>query len=637
MTSFGGKVDDYVNTGSTPYVFKVEGHVYHSLGSLCSTDNEPPRFLQIYIYDTDNEIMNRLQFFDGITCSRLSVDVVSTILTALEGCNKLVRLFRNARDFTLSSNLPSFTIRLYDIVIRHKATGPQRISNLHPLYMALQYPLLFIYGESGWSRDLRLSGVSGKEDKNISMNMFYSYQLHDRLNIYTLLLRGGRLFQQYLVDAYVCIEQNKLEYYRCNQSSLRSDVLKGIHDAIRRGDTEGRDIGKRTIRPSLFTGGPRYMYKHYQDALAICRVHGNPQYFITFTCNVNWPEIRRYLTKYPVLQAQDHPDIIARVFHMKVASTVNFLRNNRPFGKVYFGKNSRSCKDPDLHRIVTDFIIHGPCGTVRPNAPCMSFGPSFGDTEGDTTFEIDKIKNYVDGRFICPHESAEEFLISTFINGILQYRENRDNEKLENIVRNPLSRRTTLTEWLYNNCNDESGRHLNYVDFLSEYRWDASSKRWIRRITNRTPAIGRLIYVHPACGETFYLRLLLSHKKGCRSFEDIRTVSGEVSNPKQLWDMHWQRMADDVVHKHHLLNDDDKMKHVLYELELLLHTGSSSSLSELGLPMPNPIVVASVTNRLLMEERNYDKQQLAIEHMSSRSDLNPQQKSIYDYVLSTLE
>ncbi|XP_035829941.1 uncharacterized protein LOC118479500 [Helianthus annuus] len=791
MTSFGGKVDDSINTGSAPYVFKVEGQVYHSLGSLCPTDNEPSRFLQMYIYDTDNEIANRLRFFDGNTRSRLSVDVVSTILTALEGCNKLVRLFRNARDLTLSSNLPSFTIHLYnsynslsydrpgpdcigaiitdqdpnsdgyDIVIQHKATGPQRISNLHSLYMALQYPLLFIYGESGWSHDLRLSGVSGKEDKNMSMNMFYSYQLHDRLNVYTLLLRGGRLFQQYLVDAYVCIEQNRLEYYRRNQSYLRSDVLKGIHDAIRRGDTEGRDIGKRTILPSSFMEGPRYMYKHYQDELAICRVHGNPQYFITFTCNVNWPEIHRYLTKYPAF-GKVTADLYTIEFQKRGLPHCHLLlwinETNKITDATHLDRYiSAEIPDPvmdsDLHRIVTDFMIRGPCGTVRPNAPCMSFGmcsknfpkayqqssvidengyahykrwligntvlkggvaldnsyvvpyhrtillhfqahinveycgwsmlikyllkyiskgsdrirfniskgpSSSGDTEGDTTFEIDEIKNYVDGRFICPHESAWRILdfhihqrnpAVQVLAVHLQEMQGvtfRDNEQLENIIRNPLSRRTTLTEWLYNNCIDESGRHLNYVDFLSEYRWDASKRLSILRghsysfwkvcSTYRTACERHgLLGDDKEWSYTFVEAAIWATASKLRHLFIHMPLYCEVSNPKQLWDMHWHRMADDIVHRHHLLNDDDKMQHVLYELELLLRTGSSSSLSELGLPMPNPTVVASVTNRLLMEERNYERQQLAIEHMSSRSALNPQQKSIYDYVLSTLE
>lgn len=103
------------------------------------------------------------------------------------------------------------------------------------------------------------------------------------------------MFQQYLVDAYVCIEQGRLDYVRIHQSQLRSEYVSGVYDAISRGDSEGRVIGKRVFLPSSFVGGPRYMYSHYQDAMAICRVFGNPQYFVTFTCNINWPEISRYM------------------------------------------------------------------------------------------------------------------------------------------------------------------------------------------------------------------------------------------------------------------------------------------------------------------------------------------------------
>lgn len=36
------------------------------------------------------------------------------------------------------------------IVIHNKKNGLQRISKLHPLYMVMQYPLLFPYGEDGY-------------------------------------------------------------------------------------------------------------------------------------------------------------------------------------------------------------------------------------------------------------------------------------------------------------------------------------------------------------------------------------------------------------------------------------------------------------------------------------------------------
>lgn len=76
------------------------------------------------------------------------------------------------------------------------------------------------------------------------------------------------------------------------------------------------------------------MYKHYQDALAICRIYGNPQYFVTFTCNVKWPEIVRYMDTHGVDHSQNRPDIIARVFQMKVEAFILFLKDDKPFGNV---------------------------------------------------------------------------------------------------------------------------------------------------------------------------------------------------------------------------------------------------------------------------------------------------------------
>nr|GEV93655.1 helitron helicase-like domain-containing protein [Tanacetum cinerariifolium] len=38
MTSFGAKVDESVKRGMGPYVFKISGHIYHWIGSLCLED-----------------------------------------------------------------------------------------------------------------------------------------------------------------------------------------------------------------------------------------------------------------------------------------------------------------------------------------------------------------------------------------------------------------------------------------------------------------------------------------------------------------------------------------------------------------------------------------------------------------------
>lgn len=72
----------------------------------------------------------------------------------------------------------------------------------------------------------------------------------------------------------------------------------------------------------------------------------------------------------------------------------------------------------------------------------------------------------------------------------------RDNEQLESVVSNEYAKATTLTKWLANNNIDANGHHLRYIDYISDYRWLNNRKHWKHRVTERTPAVGRLIYVH---------------------------------------------------------------------------------------------------------------------------------------------
>ncbi|PWA64292.1 hypothetical protein CTI12_AA345630 [Artemisia annua] len=63
MTSFGATIDSTINRGRGPYVFKVSGQIYHYIGSLCPTGDDDPCFLQLYVYDTQNEVQNRMNHF----------------------------------------------------------------------------------------------------------------------------------------------------------------------------------------------------------------------------------------------------------------------------------------------------------------------------------------------------------------------------------------------------------------------------------------------------------------------------------------------------------------------------------------------------------------------------------------------
>nr|GEW55606.1 DNA helicase [Tanacetum cinerariifolium] len=276
-----------------------------------------------HVYD-DNEVDNRLSYYGGDN-SELRRDIVEGLINLLDSHNALVQLFRTAREKFQETHVHNCKVMLYnvvgvkeyelptedmlgaivyepgpetemnyDMILETRSGYPQRDSKLHPSYMSLQFPLLFIYVEDG----------------------------------------TGKLFQQYVVTAFWAIEQNRIDYIREHQNDIRNEYLSRIYDAISRGDNDGSDCGSKFILPQSFTGGPQYMYSHYLDALAICRVHGNPSYFITFTSNVNWPEISEYMVQFSLLTTTDRADIVDRVFEMKIHQFINYLRDNQPFGKV---------------------------------------------------------------------------------------------------------------------------------------------------------------------------------------------------------------------------------------------------------------------------------------------------------------
>ena len=137
-----------------------------------------------------------------------------------------------------------------------------------------------------------------------------------------------------MVDAFVNVEEDHLDYVRANKKDLCVEVYKGIHEVVLKGDIEGSSTGK-IIVPSSLTGSPCYMINNYQYAMAICRAYGNPSLFITFTCNVNWPEIQRELRKDRIYKHEDKPDIITRVFRSKVIDMLAFIKSGKPFGRTF--------------------------------------------------------------------------------------------------------------------------------------------------------------------------------------------------------------------------------------------------------------------------------------------------------------
>jgi hypothetical protein len=277
--------------------------------------------------------------------------------------------------------------------------------------------MLFPRGEEGYHTTIPLNipeGATGRS-KFVSQRCYYAYRLQTRPGEHPLLLRGGRLLQQYVVDAWASTEQSELNWIRNNQKTLRADQYQDLRNAANEG-AQAEDRGKRVVLPATHLGSPRHMYKLFQDSMAICRHCRKPDLFITMTTNPNWPEITEALLKDEnergkKQEVSDRPDIVARVFVQKMQQVLKDIKGGL-FGKVagmvytiefqkrglphmhllLFLHQDDKIRDPKtaddivsaqipdpvtqplLYETVTKSMVHGPCGPGHLKASCMVNG-----------------------------------------------------------------------------------------------------------------------------------------------------------------------------------------------------------------------------------------------------------------------
>ncbi|KAF7372298.1 ATP-dependent DNA helicase [Mycena venus] len=405
FTSLGVSDDKSINKhGPSAWIFRIQGNLYHLSGSLTAPAGVSPSYSQLYMYDPVVALQQRMNRNSG-----LRQDTMQNLQTLLTRFHAYAPVYKQAYEILneLGDEVEDAEIRLRvipgndrrrynlptaeevavvlpgdgssgdgrDIILRNRAPAGSpllRISDIHPAYTPLYYAL-FEEGE------------------------------------FSTILHGGRLLQQYMVDAFASVDQNRLSYFCKNQKQIRATLYIGLEDAISNHDEDIdlNELGKRYILPYSYIGGPRHMQQRYQDAMANARYFRKVDLFVTVTANPQWPEITRAL--FLGQTSYDRPELVARVFELKKRLIVKEIHEDGIFGEcaadVYtiefqkrglphmhmliFLKHPWKLLSPDdidsiisakwpnpetqplLFETVQRCMVHGPCGPLNPRAPCM--------------------------------------------------------------------------------------------------------------------------------------------------------------------------------------------------------------------------------------------------------------------------
>ncbi|XP_076960654.1 uncharacterized protein LOC143637083 [Bidens hawaiensis] len=671
----GGKVDNSINRGNTPYMFRLGGENYHSIGSLLPLDGNKPQFAQLYIYDTENEISNRQKSII-FRCRQLRKYIINYLKEMLDSQNSLVQAYRMVRDTYKQNPHNDFKLRIVgtkkydgrtfnlptasevaalivgdigdamdkrDIIVNSRSGGLRRISELHPSYTPLQFPLIYPFGEDGYKVDIAHRNVdtsSTAARKKCTMREFFAYRLQDRPNQFSLPLNGRRLFQQVLVDKYTMVESQRLHFIRGKQSELRSDTYESLRNLKTVGNSDVSTSGQRVILPSSFTGGSRYMMQNYLDAMCLCRWYGYPDFFLTITCYPGWPEVKRFL-KDPNLNSEDMPDILCRIFKMKLDSMIKLLKDKALFGKIKEAVYTIEFQKRGLpHAHICLFIA--PENKIHNPSHIDNFISS----------EIpDKCPGCYETSFHLPGQQQVIYVHEKDIEDVLT--------KTSNSV-------SMFTGWMEANRNYEHARRLSYAEFPTQFVWKKTSPpKWVERQSGF--AIGRIHVVPASFDEAYYLRILLNKVKGPQCFEDIRTVDGVVCD--SFRDACYRRgLLDDdkeyieaIEEASHTANGyylrnlfatmlitfslsrpdyvwdntrDDQLKNLaLLEIEVFLVSNNSSLRRFSHMPFPDQESISASMNPLMMEELSYDIDANDFKHLYT--SLTFEQKGVYNEIFDS--
>ncbi|CAN1812469.1 ATP-dependent DNA helicase PIF1 [Linum perenne] len=434
------------------------------------------------------------------------------------------------------------------------------------------------------------------------------------------------------------------------------------------------------------------MKQLFLDGMAICHYFGNPDLFITFTSNAQWPEITNafiqdvgpYWTLWIGMhtvefQKRGLPHVHILVWLAKEAA----IDTTAQIDTFISAELPDPMIDPIGYAAATKFMLHGPCGVDFQKSPCMvddkckKFFPKAYTSE--TTIDdhgyavyrrrmtgITAIKSGVslDNRYVVPYNRYLIVKYQAHINIEVCHKGQLIKYLFKYITKGP--------------DRYPSARNLTYDRIPNSFVWSDQCKDWSPRKNGF--ALGRIPSVPAACGDVFYLRILLGKIPGALSFQHLRTVSAmgllatdnewdsvmlevsrwgqasiirsvfvsllifcQVADPAKLLQNWWESMSEDFAYRQEQLTSAPLQQpssptlynQVLHALNSILHT-YSSSLGHFGLPMPTAGTSCMQATNIITAHLNYNCATEAAKSHQLHSSLNGSQLTAYAAIIESV-
>ncbi|KAL5130948.1 hypothetical protein HKD37_12G033928 [Glycine soja] len=239
-----------------------------SLGSLLPMAGKPPKFAKLYIYNTKNEIENR------IGGTRMAKERYDNFHTKNLNLQLIAYRTKDGRIYNLPTILEVAVVIFgdADIILEKHSGRLQRINEFDASYLGLQYPLLFPYGEDGYHNDIKHRDMDDSDQRKrnkLTIREFLCFRLQSRVG------------------------EEQLMFIRNHKKKLHYDKYNTLKNSQQADESQHVNCGKRIILPSSFVGSR------------------------SFTCYPYCPEIQRSILALN-LTAQDRLDIVTRIFKLKL-------------------------------------------------------------------------------------------------------------------------------------------------------------------------------------------------------------------------------------------------------------------------------------------------------------------------------